>query len=119
MGQSVDAHIGFGWILPEDDHDDGDIYDLVDNSDVLEIGFAGSMYAGEMQTIIYYDKHDPISNCETSVSTYWEAKPFGDLAMHDSMWQVQAEADMRLAAKDVGLELPDENAQWILWPCLR
>jgi hypothetical protein len=116
MGQSVDAHIGFGWIMPEDDEDD--LFDLVDQSDVLEIGFAGSMYAGEMQTIIYYDKRDPLSNCETSVSTYWEAKPFGDLAMQDSGWQVRAEAEMRLAAKEIGLELPDESAQWILWPCL-
>ena len=108
MGQSVDAHIAYGWVMPEGrDTDDDGLFDLIDSSDTLEIGFAGSMYAGDMETVIYLK--------DTEQSTNWCSK-----ALNDSFTTIgfNTEGAMRKEAERVGITLPDVPASWILWPCL-
>ena len=108
MGQSVDAYIAYGWIMPEGrDTDDDELFDLIDSSDTLEIGFAGSMYAGDMETVIYLK--------DTEQSTNWCSK-----ALNEGFTDIgfNTEGAMRKEAERIGITLPDTPASWILWPCL-
>lgn len=108
MGQSVDAHYAFGWIMTEgwDDNQDEDFADDLWDHAVLSHGYAGSYYVGDMESVLYYKP----SLTETS----WCAKVAG-LQINEA----EAERKMREVAEvEFGMELPADPPQWILWPAL-
>lgn len=142
MGQSIEASVGFGWIMPEDDcewmpghdkcvkhvedagtedewshwecvADPYDDFEIPYDHETLETGFAGSLYAGEPQTILYHKSNH--------FDTYWEAKEISPADHNPKEWlgnRAPVEIFMREAAKELGITLPDKPAGWILWPCL-
>ena len=109
MGLSPDAHIAFGWIMPEDTDDS--LYKLTNESSILEIGFAGSMFdVDDTETIIYLDGSE--------VYTSWSAKTIDDLAHKTSGYMEDNECRMCEEAYELGIKLPSIPASWILWPYL-
>lgn len=124
MGRSADAHIGFGWVLPDspcawhpahknclrnakwddcwDCVKDGEDYFDIDDNPILTVSRAGYLET-EPQIILAWT--------DSLHSSYWTAKPFELVGLPDNIEEV-----MRKEAAQFGVRLPDEPAKWLLWP---
>lgn len=102
MGMSAEAGVGFGWAFDEDDEQDIEEIDGLWDSDILSLQHDGHIDGATRPILVWKESYE---------YTYYAAKPLKLSVFEANL----VEAKMRKAAMELGIELPDEKPQWLLW----
>lgn len=126
MGSSIEAHVAFGWIMPEHDcawkpghtdctfdaeydcwdcENEEDDFWLADHTTLLDVGYDGNSYVGEGLPVVYLN--EPDTDCWTS----WHARPLVLAGLPEGV-----EKTMRDECARLGIKAPDTAPAWIMWP---